>query len=735
MISAPSVHSGSDLLNSARLCVLALLLATLAFTAHAATCFRYFYDDANELYRVLDSTGTLIEYTYDASGNITNIARSTLPAAQLSILNVAPANSITGAKLTIMGQNFSAIAAGDTVMIGGLPATVISATATQLVVLVPPGTTGGAISVTVGGVTATWSGSVAVTEIPVITSISPASGKAGATVTVTVTGADLSGATFTLQSVDPADTNPGATITVLSNAGTVATLSLVLGTTQGQFALVGTNAVGTGAITPASVFIIGLVNNSVSFYASVLNTSYNPVTNPPFPPGHNSVNFSASVLNTSYNPVTNPPLPAGRNTLSYYASVLNISDNTVTNPPFPPGQNSLSSYASVLNTSYNPAANPPLPPGRNTVSYYLSVCNTASGCTATPSAILAANASATSLRLRRPASLPRSPSQGLLPILEPVETITSVISGQTIRLAARNVDPGSIVEFDVNRATAATVGEEPYETLFTVPDGSGDLVFQVIVRSAGQPERVSQVTRMTVAPDDGAAISGSVMQAAGQNNSGVELSLAAGGLKSEFFRLDQPVTNLPSLDGLQPVRAGYVTAINEPNPAWAFGGDPLGTHLGSDYAVRFSGEVRADTTGQYRFWLAARSGAALFIDGSLRADTGFTSGEPVETATSVSLDNGWHSINIIYYLGVGNSSVRLDWQQPGGLRREALGPEYLRTTLTAMEATSAADGTFTFTQVPKRFDTVWIRARQGDNLIEFPAVAPGAGPVLIEVSK
>jgi hypothetical protein len=182
-----------------------------------------------------------------------------------------------------------------------------------------------------------------------------------------------------------------------------------------------------------------------------------------------------------------------------------------------------------------------------------------------------------------------------------------------------------------------------------------------------------------------------------------------------------------------------VTAINEPNPGAVFGDDPLGAHLGSDYAIRFSGEVRADVAGQYRFWLTSRSGAAILIDGKPLADTGFVSGMPGEARVSLMLDQGWHAIEVIYYQAVGAASLRLDWQPPGSSQRQVLGPEYLRTALTGMTTASAADGGFVFPPVPTRFDSVWIRAKAGKDLasgwVEFPAVKPGTSQVLITVPK
>jgi hypothetical protein len=268
--------------------------------------------------------------------------------------------------------------------------------------------------------------------------------------------------------------------------------------------------------------------------------------------------------------------------------------------------------------------------------------------------------------------------------------------------------------------------------LFTVPDGPAELDFNVIVRNAtGQALTASQTTKMAVVGDAGAVVSGNVTP----GREGVALSLAAGGLTAEFFHLGQPVTGLPALDGMQPVRTGYVTAINEPNPQAVFGDDPLGAHLGSDYAIRFSGEIRADAgAGQFRFWLTCRNRAAVLIDGKTVGDTGLVAGTPAETAFSVALTRGWHSIEVIYYLALGTPSLRLEWQPPWG-RRAVLGPENLRTTLAGMTAVSAADGTFAFPQVPSKFDSVWIRAEKGIGFEEFQPVKPGAGPVSIAVPK
>ena len=111
-----------------------------------------------------------------------------------------------------------------------------------------------------------------------------------------------------------------------------------------------------------------------------------------------------------------------------------------------------------------------------------------------------------------PQSQTQSPSGALTPILESVGATANVTTGQTIRLTARNVDEGSLVDFRVNGAVIDTLSQEPYETLFTVPDGQTMLPFDIAVRDPNGNSRVSQVTQMAIKPDLGTKIQGAVVQ-------------------------------------------------------------------------------------------------------------------------------------------------------------------------------------------------------------------------------
>ncbi len=77
------------------------------------------------------------------------------PAPVLSITSFSPTTAPVGTTVAITGTNFNATPASNIVTFGSIPATVSSATPTQLVVTVPSGTTDGPISVSANGAKAT----------------------------------------------------------------------------------------------------------------------------------------------------------------------------------------------------------------------------------------------------------------------------------------------------------------------------------------------------------------------------------------------------------------------------------------------------------------------------------------------------------------------------------------------------------------------------------------------------
>lgn len=95
-----------------------------------------------------------------------------------------PVSGGIGSTVVISGSNFSTNISDNIVKFGSVQATVISANATQLSVIVPSGATTQPIYVTVNGLTAFTLVSFVISPPPVIHSFSPASGPVGTTVTI-----------------------------------------------------------------------------------------------------------------------------------------------------------------------------------------------------------------------------------------------------------------------------------------------------------------------------------------------------------------------------------------------------------------------------------------------------------------------------------------------------------------------------------------------------------------------
>lgn len=100
------------------------------------------------------------------------------------INSIKPARGGKGTKVTINGEGFATVIADNQVSFNGIAATVVSASATQLVVVAPDKVTTGAVSVSVNG-QRTIGNVFTVVPAPVFTTVAPLSGPAGTVVTIT----------------------------------------------------------------------------------------------------------------------------------------------------------------------------------------------------------------------------------------------------------------------------------------------------------------------------------------------------------------------------------------------------------------------------------------------------------------------------------------------------------------------------------------------------------------------
>jgi hypothetical protein len=156
------------------------------------------------------AASNVVEYTYDAAGNIVQIGRQAVPG--FGITGFSPGSGPVGTQVTIYGAGFDPVAANNSVAFNGVAATVTASASGSLVTSVPAGASTGRITVTVGGATANSATDFVVTlpSAPAITSFTPSSGIAGATISV-------AGANF-----DPA---AGATVVKVNGVAAAASVS------------------------------------------------------------------------------------------------------------------------------------------------------------------------------------------------------------------------------------------------------------------------------------------------------------------------------------------------------------------------------------------------------------------------------------------------------------------------------------------------------------------------------
>lgn len=172
-------------------------LLVLAFWLLCSTVFgigmvhaqstNYVYDANGRVVAVTSTNGTSVPYSYNTLGHIGQVGAPLSPG-QLAIFAFAPTHGVAGTQVTIQGQGFATNAANDTVSFNGTAATVLSATATQLVTTVPSGASTGPISITVGSQTTTNATQFVIDDTgmpPVITQASPTAVSVGDTVTIT----------------------------------------------------------------------------------------------------------------------------------------------------------------------------------------------------------------------------------------------------------------------------------------------------------------------------------------------------------------------------------------------------------------------------------------------------------------------------------------------------------------------------------------------------------------------
>lgn len=209
-----------------------LLLAAFPNYSRAQGNTVYIYDQLGRLVGVVDPSSQTARYFYDATGNILSVSRYS--SAQLSIIEFTPNAGPAATTVEIYGTGFSATATLDKVAFNGVPATIISASTTEIVTTVPAGAKTGLIMVTspAGSVTSTQPFNIGLPNTPTVHSFTPTIGSPGTAVTITGTNFQTVAGNNTVRfNVAPSKIGPTTALTIKTNVPIAATSGRISVTT------------------------------------------------------------------------------------------------------------------------------------------------------------------------------------------------------------------------------------------------------------------------------------------------------------------------------------------------------------------------------------------------------------------------------------------------------------------------------------------------------------------------
>jgi trimeric autotransporter adhesin len=236
-----------------------LILHCVCWPAAATT--HYLYDELGRVVLATSPEQGSIVYEYDANGNRTAIHQ--WPPTALRVNNFLPSTGHAGQAITVYGDNFDTTPAANTLTIGGVVASVTTATPNTLSSTIPYGAATGPISVTVDGVTATSAQSLII-KLPTITSFAPVVVNPGMAVTAAGTHLNLvpgstsmavEGTPVTITSLS----NIQATFTAPSNSGgpIAVTTSYGQGTSASNLVVVPSSINATNVVDHAAIELDG----------------------------------------------------------------------------------------------------------------------------------------------------------------------------------------------------------------------------------------------------------------------------------------------------------------------------------------------------------------------------------------------------------------------------------------------------------------------------------------------
>ena len=133
------------------------------------------------------------------------------------------------------------------------------------------------------------------------------------------------------------------------------------------------------------------------------------------------------------------------------------------------------------------------------------------------------------------------------------------------------------------------------------------------------------------------------------------------GLMAEYFEFDTGIGDFPVIAAdKKPTIRRVDKQINVDNCDSNFNN----TNLDKNFYVRWTGSVKIDKEGKYKFFTESDDGSRMYIDGKLLVNNGGTHGMN-KVAAEIDLKPGQHEIKIEFFQGDGGMGCKVTWQQPG----------------------------------------------------------------------
>ena len=132
------------------------------------------------------------------------------------------------------------------------------------------------------------------------------------------------------------------------------------------------------------------------------------------------------------------------------------------------------------------------------------------------------------------------------------------------------------------------------------------------------------------------------------------------GLVCDFFNIGQELSDFPDMKDQKAAKTWIDKEVNVDagDGAWP------NTDLSDHFYFRWTGAIRIEKDGKYKFYTESDDGSRLFIDGKQVVDNGGLHGME-EQQGEVELTAGDHELKIEFFENAGDAGCILSWQAEG----------------------------------------------------------------------